>query len=749
MKDSADWKLLPPSRLTWGAGALILSLMLLATWGIYRSLLGNELAAIERHLQGVTRAAESDIINGTTEQIQAQARMATRLNRIDREIWLADARSFQEHYPFYRALLVLEPDLSVRWQSAAREVGQPFPRDTTYIQALDRATETGELVITSTFWLPDGVAGVAFHSPIGTGDNHKGFLTAVMSVPEAIDGLISPFIRDDVWLSVQSRGTQVYPAGGGTSPLPTGWTENFFLELDNDPGGFNFSVTLRPETVATLRNRLPETALVAGSLLAILFTVACMLALGNARKARVMRLANTKLQAEVRDRELAEQELEYLATHDPLTGLPNRTGISRHLEEQLQDDGHPNAVLAVLFVDLDQFKDINDSLGHQFGDQLLKQIPGRLSGILHPQDFLGRHGGDEFVIAIRRPSRADVETLAEHILDGLDDGFPIEDSRFFITASIGIALYPESGHSVIELIQSADSALFQAKKAGRNQYALFTGELLEQVQHRLNLGRDIRQALEDSQFYMVYQPIISMDDLSLCGLEALMRWKHPDGRHIPPTEFIAIAEETGSIHRLSQFALDHALEDLTRWRRHCSREVPWVAVNISGSQFRQTGFAERLSMGLHRHRLPPESLHLEITEQVLMENLFRNRMALEQLDEIGVRIVVDDFGVGYSSLAYLKHFPVTTVKIDKGFINHLTDDSEDQAITRTICELAHNLGMQTIAEGIESEPQLRLLRQYGCLMGQGFLFSRPQTADTIAEMLDAGVSWENLQAGPI
>lgn len=733
---------LPMSRLTWLAGAMVLGVMMLASYGIYRTLLTSEIKDIERHLQNIARAAESDLISNTIKQIQAQERMAGRLTRIDRDIWLADALSFQEHYPFYRALLVLEPDLSVRWQSSVREVGQPFSGRSDYLAELNNAADSGELVITGAFWLPDGVAGVSFHTPVGRGNRHSGYLTAVMSVPEAIDGLISPFIREDVWINVEVDGTLVYPVGGGISPTPTGWTESFFLELDDDTSGFDFSVTLRPKTVEQLRSRLPETALIGGMLLSFLLTVACVLALSTATQARVMRQANAKLQAEVRDRELAEQELEYLATHDPLTGLPNRTGISRHLEEQLQDGVAADTVLAVLFVDLDQFKDINDSLGHQFGDQLLKQIPGRLSAILHPRDFLGRHGGDEFVITVQRNNRADIETLAERILEGLDKGFPIEGSRFFITASIGIAAYPESGQSATELIQNADSALFQAKKAGRNQYALFTGELLEQVQHRLNLGRDIRHALENAQFHMVYQPIISMDDLSLCGLEALMRWQHPDGRDISPTEFISIAEETGTIHRLSQFALEHALEDLTRLRSGRKSPIPWVAVNISGSQFRQAGFAEQLSLALHRHRLPPDSLHLEITEQVLMENLFRNRMALEQLDDIGVKIVVDDFGVGYSSLAYLKNFPVTTVKIDKGFIRHLTEDKDDQAITHTICNLAHNLGMYTIAEGIESEAQLHLLRQYGCSMGQGFMFSRPLPITAITEMLDTGPAWK-------
>lgn len=396
----------------------------------------------------------------------------------------------------------------------------------------------------------------------------------------------------------------------------------------------------------------------------------------------------------------------------------------------IEHHGNHGTQLAVLFLDLDQFKDINDSLGHQLGDQLLCEIPRRLAGVLRDRDFIGRHGGDEFLIAVERADREQIEQLAGNILRSLDGGFAVEDHRLFISGSIGIAYYPESGRSVTELIQNA----------GRNQSAVFTCEMLAQAQHRLNLSRDIRHALEDGDFRVVYQPIIDMRDLSMRGVEALLRWNHSEGYAVPPQEFIRVAEETGIIGRLGQFALDRSFSDMAHWKT-LSKKLPWLAVNVSGAQIYEAGFAEQLSVLLHQYRIEPERLHLEITEEVLIENLARNRWMLHTLDEIGIRIVVDDFGVGYSSLSYLKNFPISVVKIDRGFVRDIVSDPEDQAITRTICALAADLGMQTVAEGVESDEQLALLASYRCSFAQGFLFARPVEANEISEMLVGRLPW--------
>ncbi|MEN1729644.1 MAG: GGDEF domain-containing phosphodiesterase, partial [Pseudomonadota bacterium] len=326
-----------------------------------------------------------------------------------------------------------------------------------------------------------------------------------------------------------------------------------------------------------------------------------------------------------------------------------------------------------------------------------------------------------------------------------DEAFKIDRNQFFISASIGIATYPESGRSVSELIQNADTALFKAKNAGRNQFVVFTQEMMDQAQHRLTLSRDIRQALDASQFKVVYQPIIKVDTLEMVGIEALLRWPHEDGFMVPPQDFIRVAEETGMISRLSRFAMSEALSDLGRWQA-LTGKPPWLAVNISGAQILEADFADQLSVLLHESRIEPSLLHLEITEEILIENLMRNRRTLQKLNDFGMQIVVDDFGVGYSSLAYLKNFPVSVVKIDRGFIQDLAEDAEDQAITRTICGLSSDLGMNTVAEGVESVDQLRLLRRFNCVYAQGFLFSQPVGPEAIERLLVEQVNWNSLMA---
>jgi diguanylate cyclase (GGDEF)-like protein len=559
-----------------------------------------------------------------------------------------------------------------------------------------------------------------------------------MDIPRGIDAMIPSLFRESLYLHVIARGRTVYPY-----PPEAGqreWDAGFTVDLDDDDAGFLFEFAVTDAIRDQIRSNMPEVVLASGLLLSIFLTLVVLMGLNATGQAGVLMRANRRLEEEIAERESAERELAFLVNHDGLTGLPNRSGTTEYLAEMIELHGDQQGQLAVLFLDLDQFKDINDSLGHQLGDQLLCEVPRRLTGVLRDRDFVGRHGGDEFLICVERANREQVEQLAGNILRALDGGFDVEDHRLFISASIGIAYYPESGRSVSELIQNADTALFKAKNAGRNQFAVFTREMLAQAQHRLNLSRDIRHAMEDGDFRVVYQPIIDVESQRLRGVETLLRWDHQDGYSVPPQEFIRVAEETGIIGRLGQFALDHALADYARWKP-LSDDLPWLGVNVSGAQIYEAGFAEQLSVLLHQYRVEPERLHLEITEEVLIENLSRNRRMLHKLNEIGMRIVVDDFGVGYSSLSYLKNFPISVVKIDRGFVRDIVSDPEDQAITRTICSLARDLGMQTVAEGVECRDQLELLSGYGCSFAQGFLFARPVEADEIARMIEGELPW--------
>jgi len=727
---------------------LALIVGLVATLWFYQSLENLEEKAVMRHVEQLARFVRIDVLHSVDYHIELQQRAAERLARngdVERQAWHADMQMLRAGYPFYHGFAVLDPDLQTRWVDGGADLlvrsGTVSSVLDEYREALAEIVDSRGFVVIHPQPIDVGDYVITFVHSIGVGEDHRGFLAVFMTVADAATAMVSDSFLEGLDLRISSSQGQIYPA----APMPGDqrgieWLDAFHLDLDGDGTGFRFEFGLAEADRRELGSRLPEAALAGGAVVSVMLSIIVFLGLNASDQARSLQSSNKLLEQEIRERELAEEELEFLVTHDPLTGLPNRTGSTRYLERFLSEGERQQQQLALLFLDLDQFKDINDSLGHQLGDQLLCEIPRRLAGVLKERDFVGRHGGDEFLIAVRRGNREQIEQLVLNILRSMDTGFAIDDNRFFISASVGIAYFPESGRTVSELIQNADTALFKAKNAGRNQYAVFTREMFSQAQHRLNLSRDIRHALDAGQFRLAYQPIVSVKDASLCGLEALLRWEHDKGYMVPPQEFIRIAEETGLIGRLGEFALEQALSDLAGWQK-LTDNPPWLAVNISGAQVREGGFAERLSVLLHQYRIPPELLHLEITEEILIENLVRNRRKLQELDDIGMRIVVDDFGVGYSSLAYLKNFPISVVKIDRGFVRDLAVDIEDQAITRTICSLSSDLGMMTVAEGVETTEQLDLLRKFRCSFAQGFLFSRPVAADQVVSMLTEAPKW--------
>lgn len=727
---------------------LVLLLSLAASLWFYRSIETAQADNVDRHVAGLVDYVQNDLAVSLEEQLQAHRRQAARLARdglVDPAGWGADTRLFRSQYPFYRSMAVLGPGLELLWGEGVRAPANARYALDTHRSALSESARTGNVVVLDPHRVTGGKWAVTVVTPIGVGDEHKGFVAAEMVVQDAVQALVSDRLQDEVLLRVVYNGTQLYPQAADqlSGAEAIDWQDAFALDLDNDGSAFMFSLGMNDRGLSRLRSHLPSVALISGAVVSALLALTTFLVLNATRQARSLRVSNQELEHEIHERELAEQELEFLVTHDPLTGLPNRTGSTRYLERIISDverQDERSDQLALMFLDLDQFKDINDSLGHQLGDRLLCEIPRRLAAVLKDQDFVGRHGGDEFLVAVIRSDREEIEQLALNMLRSMDRGFAIDDNHLFVSASIGVAYFPDSGRDVSELIQNADAALFKAKNAGRNQFATFTREMFSQAQHRLTLSRDMRHALDAGQFEVVYQPIVDTGDLTLCGLEALLRWRHEKGYMVPPQDFIRVAEETGIIGRLGQFVLEQALADLSHWQT-LTDSAPWLAVNMSGAQVREVGLGEQLSVLLHKYRIDPGLLHLEITEEVLIENLMRNRRTLKNLDDIGMRIVVDDFGVGYSSLAYLKNFPISVVKIDRGFIQDLASDPEDQAITRTICSLSADLGMLTVAEGVENRDQLDLLRQFKCSFAQGFLFSRPVGATDVETLLRQKPLW--------
>ena len=428
----------------------------------------------------------------------------------------------------------------------------------------------------------------------------------------------------------------------------------------------------------------------------------------------------------------AQDRLDHQAHHDPLTNLPNRLLFENRLQQALSDPDRYGQQGAVLFLDLDRFKNINDSLGHPIGDLLLKAIALRLKEQLRDIDTVARQGGDEFIIllpALKNPS--DAELIANKLLACFNAPFVAGEHELFISASIGASIYPDDGTDVATLVKNADAAMYRSKLKGRNRIERYTHDLTAQASARVLLEQELRRALERGQLSLSYQPKISLKDHSLVGAEALIRWNHPELGNIPPDRFIVLAEENGMIIPIGDWVLEHACHQLNAWKQIYEPFGP-VSVNLSGTQLRQPALLARIQELLTSYSLEPGGLQLEITENFIMSQTEEALDVLHKLKQMGVQLAIDDFGTGYSSLSYLKRLPLNTLKIDQSFIRGLPDDVDDVAIVRAIIALGRSMQLTIIAEGVETQAQQDFLAKEGCEQIQGYIVSVPLSADEFA-----------------
>jgi diguanylate cyclase (GGDEF)-like protein len=435
--------------------------------------------------------------------------------------------------------------------------------------------------------------------------------------------------------------------------------------------------------------------------------------------------------------EETKEHFRHAAFHDSLTGLPNRAMFTELLKAEIESTNRRDPhMFAVLFLDLDRFKNINDSLGHTHGDLLLVAFAERLERTLRPVDTLARFGGDEFAILITGMTDAtDAVRVAQRIQDELSEPFVLDKNSAFATASIGIALSSSGYDRPEDILRDADIAMYRAKENGKARYELFDHGMHARAVSRLQLESDLRQAIENKEFCVYYQPIVSLETGRLAGFEALVRWNHPRRGLVSPADFIPVAEETGLIVPIGQWVLNEACAQVRQWQIDSpSHRALSLSVNLSARQVAQPDLLEQIKEALATSKLNPHCLKLEITESVVMENAEAAVLMFKQLRSLGVQLSIDDFGTGYSSLSYLHRFPLNYLKIDRSFVMRLTTDN-DNAIVRTISTLARNLGMEVIAEGIETEEQYQQLKMLGCEYGQGFLFSRPVHNEGVQHLL--------------
>jgi diguanylate cyclase (GGDEF)-like protein/PAS domain S-box-containing protein len=435
-----------------------------------------------------------------------------------------------------------------------------------------------------------------------------------------------------------------------------------------------------------------------------------------------------------------QQHLDHLAHHDQLTGLPNRLYLAAHLPGAIEDAHRSGAMLAVLFLDLDRFKHINDSRGHETGDKLLKAVAQRIKATVRSEDVVVRMGGDEFIVILKSVSTSEqVNETAARINEALSAPVPVDGRPLVTTVSIGVSLYPRDGADMGELLRHSDTAMYQAKDRGRNNFQLFNPAMDRKVRERTVIETSLRNALQRQHLDVHYQPIIDIQTNRVVALESLLRWKVSGQGYLPPDRFIAIAEETGLIVPVGEFVLARACQDMERWRQSGRTPVP-IAVNISAVQLQRSNLPETILKLTQQFDVHPSMLQLELTESAVFERRAgrsgeSNEDAVSQLRELGVRIAIDDFGTGYSSLSYLKRWRVDYLKIDRSFVRDLVTDLSDLAIVSAIIAMARHLNIQVIAEGIEGWQQLEKLRQLGCALAQGYLIARPSRPEQCARYL--------------
>ncbi|HST79055.1 MAG TPA: EAL domain-containing protein [Verrucomicrobiae bacterium] len=431
----------------------------------------------------------------------------------------------------------------------------------------------------------------------------------------------------------------------------------------------------------------------------------------------------------------AQMRLTYLAEYDTLTDLPNRPFLMERLEATLIRAQHHKRLVTVMFIDLDRFKIVNDTLGHRVGDLLLIEAGKRIRKCIRENDIVARLGGDEFAMVMTGlHSRREAEAIAEKIITALSGPFSLIGHQVYVSASIGIATCPDDAIGAEDLLQCADTAMYSAKRTGRNSYRFYAARMTEEAVQRLHLEFHLREALVKNEFQVHYQPKITLATGNISGFEALLRWNHPKRGLLVPNKFISVLEETGLIIAMGEWVLQTVCRQIKQWQ-HEGIKVKPVAINLSAKQFERPDLIDKIKLLIEQSDIDPSLLAFELTESMLMADPEVATLAMQKLKKIGVQLSIDDFGTGYSSLAYLKRFPLDALKIDRTFVRDVCIDADDAEITLAVINLAHNLKLKVVAEGVENSAQLKLLEENGCDEVQGYYFSRPVPAYRIATML--------------
>jgi diguanylate cyclase (GGDEF)-like protein len=687
-------------------------------------------------LEGQAKRTQLNLTQSTEDvigELYAMSKRWVNNQRTEESNWRADAKDFITRLTGISTLWWIDADKQFQWGESTQA------NHTEKVKALLKKPEFKEILstikqkfmpeISSTYDYEDGKWLYIF-VPIGSGLNYDGSFVIELNISSFIDDQLGNPMTSGFYTEATAKDQIVY------SNMKQQDSHAYFatvtMNLDTDEDGWNFNVYPVAETLQTILSPLPFFIVGAGLIISILFLIALLSRL----KARNQ---SAELSRQISETEKVQFELEYLANHDTLTHLPNRHYINSFIQKKVKQGLVNHQKFTLLFIDLDHFKDINDTLGHSVGDETLKKLPVLFNKVFRHDDVIARMGGDEFVVYLPGElSVVEVEALVKRFLKSLEYPIVIDEHQIRLTGSVGVAFFPQHGTNVVELLSHADAALYRAKDEGRNTFAIYDSEIEQKAKDRVELIARLHTAHERNEFEMYFQPRHELGQQRIIGAEALMRWRPNEATLIAPYKFIELLEETALIIPVTWKMLEKSCADFKRLLE-IDKNLS-LSFNISAKQLEYPDFIRRLRNVLKTTEFPAQNLELELTEQSLIQNVENSIYILKKLNKIGVSIAIDDFGTGYSSLSYLKNFPVDVLKIDQSFIRDIETDSGDLELVKTMIAMGKNLKITTVAEGVENIQQLNLLKVEKCDQAQGYYFNKPMAYQQFKKILTETVT---------
>jgi diguanylate cyclase (GGDEF)-like protein len=722
--------------------ALIFLVFLAIAFGLQFGIKRQDRETLQQNLNSQAGVMAQRVERDFLVHVEAIQRMAERLESdpaIRREVWSEDARNYLEDFGVYQAIEWIDSAFKIRWleplEGNETVVDFDVALSPERLASLQAAKNTGNLDISGVIELKQGGEGLVIYAPVGKGASNNGFIAGVFQMNVLADDLLTLDAAAPMRIRILNDGKMVYQVNPDINT-----DEAFAGEARVDLPTLDWSLLITPSTrwTAEQLSSWPRVTFLVMLAMGILTSLTTLLVQLILKRNWALLKTRRELDEEISQRQSVQQDLTRLETTDTLTGLANRRFFMEDLAHTLSMADRQLRQVALIMIDLDRFQMLNDSLGHQFGDELLIRVSERLNNLSDERVIVGYSGGDEFMVCQQHvESVDDVIHLLGHIKQCFADEFEIQDQRHGITATMGVAVYPQSGLDADTLLRNADIALYRAKDQGRNTYQFYTEGMQEREVIRLELDKDISQAVANDEFVLYYQPQLDLRDSSIKSVEALIRWHHPRRGLVSPVDFIPLAEESGRITDIGRWVVTAACKQLAEWRNTPFSHLR-IAVNISVRVLDDQHIVDHIQSSLEASGVPANQLEMELTEEIFIQNIEHNMSQLTRLHHLGVHLAIDDFGVGYSSLGYLRDFPVDLLKIDRSFITDIIERHDDAVITRAVINLAHNLGVEVVAEGVETAEQLKFLKNNGCDLIQGYFISRPIPANELEKALQSG-----------